>query len=226
MRLAVLWTAFLVLVFLTDLPAQQASGTRLAGTVQDISSAGIDKVALRLQSLDRVFQTRSGPDGSFGFDQVPAGVYDLYISAPGLVKQKLKVDLEEPATFQPLRIVLQIGSFPDAETCGTIPLVNYGPIADGHPSLSGEVKDAISGKPVANAKIAVFSSGKKQVVQEAKSDKKGRFTVQNLAAGYYDVRISYPRYWPEDIKDLLMPRENVVSVDVTILQRDRIFICQ
>lgn len=44
--------------------------------------------------------------------------------------------------------------------------------------------------------------------------------------GRYNLQISPRGFWPEQVKDLLIPRENGVHVEATVLRRGRIVACQ
>ncbi|MGH9693757.1 MAG: carboxypeptidase regulatory-like domain-containing protein [Bryobacteraceae bacterium] len=201
---------------------QAQDNRRLMGTVSDATSAPLQGVSVLLNSLDRVFQTRSNAAGIFRFEDVPSGFYELELSAPGFVKQTLPVDLINGS--QSLAIVLKVGSMPDMNYCGPHPAIAYRPPSAAGPRLDGVIQDYYSRKPISKAEIAVWRAG--QQVSMRRSDKAGKFAFTDLPAGYYDLRISRPGYWTEDVKRMLLPRENGVAVNVPILKRSRIVVCQ
>jgi hypothetical protein len=148
------------------------------------------------------------------------------ISHPGFVKQQRHIDLRGDAVLPPVSIILEVGPMPDMETCGSHATLKYSPPSPAPSRLSGAIRDFESKTPVANARVTVSPAGKQPVTLETRSDKRGEFAFQNLPVGRYDVRISRPHYWSEDVKGLLLPRDNGVSIEVTILQLDRMIACQ
>jgi hypothetical protein len=202
------------------------SSIRVSGTIRDPTSTGLPGATVLLISLDRVLQTESRANGSFEFDDVPAAMYEMQISARGFVKQKFNLDLRNQPAMQPLSIVLQVGSVPDMETCGPHSTLQYEPPHSRTPRLSGLVRDFYGNKPIKGAKVTVRSTTGGQPVVQAKSDRNGRFVVQSLPAGRYDLRISSFGYFAEDVKALLVPRENGVYIDTTVLQLNKIVVCQ
>jgi hypothetical protein len=217
----------LSIVLLLCISASYAqSGIRLSGTIQDPASAALPGATVLLISPERVFQTESRANGSFEFDNLPARVYEMQISARGFVKQKFDIDLRNNPAIQPLSIVLRVGSMPDMETCGPHSTLSYEQRDITNPSLSGRVRDFYTEKPIKSAKVTVRLKGGGASVFQTKSDRTGRFAIQNLPAGRYDVRISPPGYFPEDVKAVLIPRENAVYIDTTVLQLNKIVVCQ
>ena len=65
------------------------------------------------------------------------------------------------------------------------------------------------------------------ITSHTRSDDHGRFQVESLAAGRYNLRISLNGYRLPEPKQLLVPRENNVAVDVTMVRDDkRLIVCQ
>jgi hypothetical protein len=211
-----------VCVLIAGASGQAQDNCHLVGTVSDATSAPLQGVSVLLNSLDRVFQTRSNAAGIFRFEHVPGGFYELDLSAPGFAKRTLPVDLRNAS--QSLAIVLKVGSMPDMNYCGPHPSIAYGSPRAIRPQLIGIIQDYDSHQPISKVEIAVWRAS--QQVSMRSSDKAGKFAFIDLSAGYYDLRISRPGYWTEDVKRLLLPRENDVTVNISILKRSRIVVCQ
>ncbi|HEY7210949.1 MAG TPA: carboxypeptidase-like regulatory domain-containing protein, partial [Bryobacteraceae bacterium] len=64
-------------------------------------------------------------------------------------------------------------------------------------------------KPVKKARVSIRQARSDKEL-EIDSDEAGRFTFQTLSAGRYNLQISPRGFWPEEVKDLLIPRENGV----------------
>ncbi len=58
------------------------------------------------------------------------------------------------------------------------------------------------------------------------SDQAGRFAFGCSTAARYDIRISQRGYSRAETKQLLIPRENGVSIIATVLQSHQIVVCQ
>jgi hypothetical protein len=91
--------------------------------------------------------------------------------------------------------------------------------------LAGVVRDLLNGKPVKKARVSIRQARSDKEL-ETDSDEAGRFIFQTLSAGRYNLQISPRGFWPEEVKDLLIPRENGVYVEATVLRRGRIVACQ
>ena len=103
-------------------------------------------------------------------------------------------------------------------------------------SLTGLVEDA-SGGSVPNSSISITNKGTGQTY-EAKSDEAGRYTIQNILPGEYDVKIVASGFRPETVKSVritsgFVSRENAklevgslnesisVQAETTALQTDK-----
>jgi hypothetical protein len=54
----------------------------------------------------------------------------------------------------------------------------------------------------------------------------GLFETRDVPAGIYSLKISATNYWPEEVKELWVPRENDVSVKTTVVERGKLVVCQ
>jgi len=60
-------------------------------------------------------------------------------------------------------------------------------------TITGVVKDSVSGKGIANASVTVFLTGTNTAVEELRTDAQGRFTVA-LSPGTYDIEAAADNY--------------------------------
>lgn len=201
------------------------AGSRVAGTIRDLSRTPVQGASVLLTSLNRAFQTETPADGHFDFGNVPGGVYQLQISHPGFVKQKLSVNISANAA-QPFEIVLQVGSMPDMDYCGPHTAITHGPAAASGRRISGVIRDYSNHIPISKAEITLRQAGEKQFLSKVTSDRNGRFKLEAIPAGYYDLRVSRQDYWPDEEKKLLLPRENNAALDIQFLKRSQIVVCQ
>lgn len=218
-------STFWTLLLLAVTSWQMKAGSRVAGTIRDLSRAPVQGASVLLISLDRALQTETPADGHFDFGNVPGGVYQLQISHPGFVKQKLSVNVSANAP-QPLEIVLQIGNTPDMDYCGPHTSITYELAAASGPRISGFIRDYFNHTPISKAEITLRQAGKKQRLSKVTSDLTGRFKLEAIPAGYYDLRVSRQDYWPDEEKKLLLPRENNAALDIQFLKRSQIVVCQ
>jgi hypothetical protein len=104
------WVLFLLLPVPRLLFAQGI--TQLSGTVVDTSGAVIAGAAVRVRSANGTVQTttRSDTAGSFIISGLPAGDYQLVVSAPDLETKEIPVTIGTTKAPAPLRISLAVGS--------------------------------------------------------------------------------------------------------------------
>ena len=141
------------------------------------------------------------------------------------LKQTLPINLSG-GDSRSLTVVLKIGSLPDMNYCGPHPSVRYESAEFDGRQLAGIAREYYDVKPVAKAKIALFREGEKQPILKCRSDQTGQFKLKDPPAGRYTLRISREGYWKADLKEFLIPRENSVFVNFTLVERNRIVVCQ
>ena len=215
----------LLLLVVSQVLGQTASQPRLTGSIRDQVDAPIANASVILSSMDRVFQTSSLPDGTFDLGSVPDGVYELRVSSYGFVKQKLRMQVPREDS-QSLAIVLKVGNMPDMEQSGPNSHITYLALDPCGVRLRGTVHNYLSKKPVADAEITLWEAGLQKPAFASSSGRTGSFEFNNVPAGYYTFRITRRGYWQEEIKELLLARENSVSIDSTLLKRNRIIVYQ
>ena len=76
-----------------------------------------------------------------------------------------------------------------------------------------------------NAKVTLWRVGNSEPAAQSYSDAEGRFRFDNLLPGLYDLRIAKAGYRPVNIKRLLKPRENGLTIHATILQKNKVLLC-
>jgi len=202
---------------------QSQDDRRLTGRLTDPASAPLEGVSVLLISVDRAFQTKSGTAGGFRFEDVPSGLYELELSRPGFIKLTIPVDFTTKGSQSPA-IVLKVGSIPDMNYCGPHSSIVYQTPGAMKPRLHGIIQDYYGRSPVSNAKVTVWRAGEQ--VSMRRSDRGGKFAFDDLPAGHYDLLISRSGYAKAEVKALLLPRENGASIEIPILKRNQIVICQ
>jgi hypothetical protein len=216
--------AALALVSVTGIA--QDNGPAFIGMVTDRNQTPLARAILTLSSNERVLQAHSSVRGQFRFENVPRGTYDLECSAPGFARQKVSVDLSN-ADAPPLAIILQVASQPDMETCGPHPSIAYSSVDPKSPQLAGIVRGYENRKPLRRAQLVLMRVDDPRITSHAVADDQGGFHFENLAAGRYDLRISRPGYLPTQVKALLVPHENNVTVDIPMSRDDKkLTVCQ
>jgi hypothetical protein len=82
-------------------------------------------------------------------------------------------------------------------------------------------------KPLPGAEVTLARLDDPQITSHTRSDDHGRFQFESLAAGRYNLRISLNGYLLPEPKQILVPRENNVAVDVSMVRDDkRLIVCQ
>jgi Carboxypeptidase regulatory-like domain/Putative zinc-finger len=89
---------------------QDGTLSGVSGRVTDASGAVIPKATVALSdAAGTTRQTATGADGSFQLTGMPAGRYDLTVTAPGFTKNQQSIDLK-PSELAMLQPVLNIGT--------------------------------------------------------------------------------------------------------------------
>lgn len=112
--------------------------------------------------LYRFLPVTSGPDGTFSHPLLPAGAWQLLVSAPGLAPKL--VTAEEDGTFR-------------AEL-------------DGGEKLSGRVVRADGGRPVNNAKVEIQASDRAGESYSVRANGQGYFSFSALRPAGYSLRLT------------------------------------
>lgn len=203
------------------------SGPAFVGTVTDRFQKAVPTAVATLSSNDRVLQTSVSAAGQFRFENVPRGVYDLEVKAHGYARQRVSVDLSGAEAPHPA-IVLQIAGMPDIEECGgpqdsTV----YSPFDSTRPQLAGIVRSYDKRKPLARAQVTLARVDDPRIAFHTRLDDRGRFQFESLAAGRYKLRISLHGYLFRDTEQILVPREDNVTMDVSMVRQDKpVIVCQ
>ncbi len=222
-----------VVLVLISVPAVSLdSGLAFVGTVTDRFQKPVPTAVATLSSIDRVLQTHVSADGQFRFENVPPGVYDLETKAHGFVRQRDVVDLFRCGSFgrkaPPLAIILQLPtSVPDIEECGPQDSIVYSSFDSKRPQLAGIVQSYDKRKPLGRVEVTLARVDDPQMTYRTRSDDHGRFQFESLAAGRYSLRISLHGYLLPERKQVLVPRENNVTVDTSLVRDDKkLIVCQ
>lgn len=216
-----------VLLTLISLPViGQDNGIALTGTVTNRFQMPLAGAILTLMSNDRVFQTVSTAQGQFRFESMPSGIYDLECKALGFVRQKISVHLTG-AGHPPLIFVLQGPSMPDMETCGAHPSIAYSSIDPENPQLAGIVRTYENRKALPRAEVILTRVDDPGIQFRTVANDRGRFRFEKLVPGRYDLRVSRHGYLPGESKQLLVPHENSVTIDIPLIRDDKkLIVCQ
>lgn len=90
-----LFLAFCFLLFVSapSVAAQSMGG--LAGVVLDPSGAAVPQAKVTISSEGNTFNTKSGGDGAYSFQSVPAGTYSITVTAQGFVLPQTSAVIEK-----------------------------------------------------------------------------------------------------------------------------------
>ena len=163
----------------TSVSAQQPSTPRpagprtIVGVVTDTTGIPVDSVELLISSVRR--RAMSGPDGTFRFDDLKPGKYQIAARRLGFYPQVHDVAVGDIGGVVSFSLLRGIPALP--------PVVSS--VARG--GLSGVIGDTAY-NIVAGAKVAVVASDHRTV-----SDSMGRFFL-DLRPGRYMVNVSRPGY--------------------------------
>jgi hypothetical protein len=132
----------------------------------------------------------------------------------------------EGAPTQTLSIVLKVADQPEMDKCGRDMSIKYEPLASTAPNLIVTVRDYFGHKLIANAEVKIVSETSRKVSAKIRSNRMGGFTAENLAPDYYSIQISCNDCASDQLKHVLIPRENQVVIESTLTKRGQLVICQ
>lgn len=219
-----------VLVAATLLPlstsGRGASNARVTGVVQDSTSAPIPGASVTLLCVDGVAQTDTLQNGSFVFDDVAPGAYEVTIEIRGFFREKLSLDIHENTPPAPLVIRPKICMAAGDRVCGPDFPVNYGPLGSANSHLEGVVYHFGAPTPVANAEVTIQPIDDARPALQSRSDRTGKFIFENVPAGVYDLKVAKRGYQPVEIKRLIKPRWHDVFIQTSIRERGVVIVEQ
>lgn len=155
-------------------PAPRPAGPgTIVGVVLDTIGNPVDSVELLVGSIQR--RTRSGPDGTFRFDDIKPGKYNVAARRPGYYPQVRSVVVDDKGGTVSFSLAPGVRALP--------PVVSSAPLG----GLSGVIGDTAY-NIVSGALISVVASD-----HRARSDSMGLFHIA-LKAGKYMVRVERPGY--------------------------------
>ncbi len=191
--------------------------------VRDITDAVVPAARARIISLDREVEAVADPEGEIKFTVVP-GTYDIEISAKGFrdqTRRNLRLPTGNPESID---VVLHASDQPDH--CGFVNTVEYKTAKPDLGALSGRVIDADSLRGIRRADVELLNVGTEAKYTSGLSDSNGNFAFAALPIGRYSVHASKAGYWPTELNQLVVPRENSVTVRLGLDKRGHMHVCQ
>lgn len=201
-RIALLPAWLLLLIGTQALSVADDQLGRVSGRVEDQTSAPVPHATVGLFAGHLKTEVETGADGLFTFPAVPMGLHRLAVASRGFIPQESMLDAEgRPETN--IRIVLRPGP-----ACGPEAGVVYRRTFNG--GISGEIKDAETGRPVPKAQLQLWAlKGERHLIAHVSSDSEGAFSFQG-PAGRYAIRVKHHGYPSHQIPDVSpLPGERV-----------------
>ncbi|MET0384767.1 MAG: carboxypeptidase regulatory-like domain-containing protein, partial [Polyangiales bacterium] len=144
---------------------------RLSGRVLDARGQPLDAVSVRVHVLSLPGFTPialTEADGSFELSALPAPPYTLDFEHPDQLPIR---ELSVPSTHTPLVVRMQQGT-----------------------QLSGQVLDAYSRAPIADAEVSFHADGFRQLLR---TQRDGSFELHHVPYGPYELSVASERFVPE-----------------------------
>lgn len=141
-RFAVLLTAFLVLVLLSQLATGQQTLGSLNGTVTDISGAVMQKATIKIRNVATNLEVsaESKNDGSFSFADLPIGTYTVTFSKSGFQTAVFPQILVQGSRTTSLNAQLSPGHTFESVTVNATPLLNQTDTANGYTMGANQIE--------------------------------------------------------------------------------------
>ncbi|MFF7185030.1 MFS transporter [Streptomyces sp. NPDC008222] len=155
-----------------ETPLDGMTGTVVHGFVRDGTGTAVAAATLTLISLQgtQLGRAHVGPDGGYALTAPAGGSYVLITAADGR---------------QPQASTVVVGEEP----------LGYDVVLSGAGGLTGVVRDAADGKPVAEAMVVVTDVRGEVLVADTTGES-GAFTFNELTAGAFTVAVSAAAYRP------------------------------
>ncbi len=145
----------------------------VSGKVLNESSEPVENARIMLDT-GMVAPVYTGYAGTFSIDSVSPGVYDIKAWAGGYDTTRL----------------YEIDVWGGEMTSISITLQEHTAIADGSGVVQGVVIDGKNQQPLSGVKVRLDAKGEPQVI----TDLKGRFSIENVAAGTYTLTVAHSGY--------------------------------
>jgi len=202
---------------------------KITGSIADSFSAPIRGAQVSLYSLERILQTTSDVSGRFQLNNVPTGVYELEVTAPGFqtfTRPALNItDLMRSEKSPDLSVTMKIES--SGAPCWRFDSVVYDARKGSETTvLTGVVvaPDGNSKIPVPNAQVFLFKMD--FVMGAQRTTDRGEFQFSAIVPGRYSVLIRHPVYKEQKSRLFWVARENTTHVTLEPVPLNQTVVCQ
>jgi carboxypeptidase family protein len=214
-----LWSAILLisLFLLTHGDVRADLRGRIRGTIRDMKGKPAPGLLVRLTSpnLGVVHVTDTDGKGVYGFDDLPAGTYDVEVTGSGYQHQIKKGIVVQP----PFRNIVDF-SLPPGPISSTEPStpVVYQPIAA--ESVLRDVLGTITDKdrrPIPDALISLVNPTT-GVSFRTRSSREGKSKIEGVPVGAYRAVISSPGYVTMELRQVEVTEESGLVLNLSLVE--------
>ena len=158
-----------------------------------IASADVQLKHHRSPAVHKKVQTAR--DGTFQFNDVPAGKYDVMIMSPGFPSVLWRGVKVHPGEMLALSSTT-LRYVPDACSPGPsyLPKIESARLESGNSQVVGSVIETNEAQALAGASVVVSGGRTKIKNEQVKTDSQGRFKLTGLPEGSYRLRVSAAGY--------------------------------
>jgi hypothetical protein len=190
---------------------------RIRGTIRDMKGKPAPGLLVRLTSpnLGVVHVTDTDGKGVYGFDDLPAGTYDLEVSGSGYQHQIKKGIVVQPPFRNIVDFSLPPGPLTDSEP--STPVV-YQPIPA--ESVRREVLATITDKdrrPIPDVLISLVNPAT-GVSFRARSSREGKTKIEGVPVGDYRAVISSPGYVTVALRRVEVTEESGLILSLSLVE--------
>jgi hypothetical protein len=205
------------LLLLTHGDVQADLRGRIRGTIRDLKGKPAPGLLVRLTSpnLGVVHVTDSDGKGVYGFDDLPAGTYDVEVTGSGYQHQIKKGIVVQPPFRNIVDFSLPPGPISSTET--STPVV-YQPIAA--ESVLRDVLGTITDKdrrPIPDALISLVNPTT-GVSFRTRSSREGKSKIEGVPVGTYRAMISSPGYVTMELRQVEVTEESGLVLNLSLVE--------
>jgi len=143
------------------------------------------------QTSEAITTASTSSDGTYEIGQLPADIYTIQVSIPGMIPQTVDIEIETGENYTGLDFSLVAGT-----------------------TTAGQVTSASDGAPIEDAQILLTRND--GTFYGATTDDQGRYVIDSVQAGAYTIRASKDGYLSTEITNIDLPAGESKTINIAL----------